>query len=110
MVTTDRHDATRAAATLLASAASGSSRSQWLQAVVLGAVPAMRTSPDVSIRDGARLAGHTDPDRCAAIACVLADWLAEVLRDGGTDPREFARQIVAESIAAEASQAAEGTP
>ena len=79
------HDERRAAAALLALAAHGD-RADHLRAAVLGT------------------------DHAAGIAAVLAHWLAQVLRDGGTDPREFARQIVAESIADEASQAAEGTP
>jgi hypothetical protein len=78
------HDDIRAAAALLASAAC-----RWRagQAAVLGADP--------------------DTDRSAAIAAVLARWLAYVLRETGADPREFAKEVIAESIGQEA---AEGTP
>jgi hypothetical protein len=75
-----RHDDVRAAAALLACAA----RARSLQPVVLGA----------------------DPDRSAVIACILADWLAQVLRDTGTEPREFALRVIGESIADEATQEA----
>jgi hypothetical protein len=74
----------RAAAALLASAACGSRRHE---VIVLDADP--------------------DTDRSAAIARVLARWLACVLRETGTEPREFAKHVIAESIGAEA---AEGTP
>lgn len=43
-----------------------------------------------------------DPDRGAVIACILADWLAQVLRDTGTDPREFALRVISDSIRDEA--------
>jgi hypothetical protein len=82
-VSPDRHDDVRAAAALLATAACGSRR---LQAVVLDADP--------------------DQDCCAGIAMILADWLAQVLRRTGDDPREFARQVIAESIGAEAAEGA----
>ena len=48
-----------------------------------------------------------DPGRIAGIACVLAGWLADALAETGGDPRAFARQAIADSIAAEA---AESTP
>jgi hypothetical protein len=73
------HDDVRAAAALLACAA----RARSLQGVVLGA----------------------DPDRGAVIACILAGWLAQVLREGGTDPREFALRVIGDSIATEAQEA-----
>ncbi|MGH3162565.1 MAG: hypothetical protein ACRDOC_11810 [Streptosporangiaceae bacterium] len=73
------HDDVRAAAALLACTA----RARSLQPVVLGA----------------------DPDRGAVIACVLADWLAQVLRDTGIDPREFALRVIGDSIADEAEEA-----
>ncbi len=83
------HDEVRAAAALLAIAAHDG-RAGYLSAAVLGADP--------------------DTDRPAAIATILAAWLAQVLRDGGTDPRWFARQAIAGSIAEEATEGAEGTP
>lgn len=83
------HDEVRAAAALLALAATWP-RGRALRAAVLGADP------------GA--------DHRAAVACVLADWLAHVLRDAGTDPVWFAKQAIAESIAEEATQAAEDPP
>jgi hypothetical protein len=75
------HDDIRAAAALLASAAC-----RWRagQVAVLGADP--------------------DTDRSAAIAAMLARWLAWVLRETGTDPREFARQVIDESISLEATE------
>ncbi len=84
------HDDVRAAAALLASTACDTPRWQatvrQLQAVVLGTDP--------------------DADRLAAIACVLAGWLAQVLREGGTEPKVFARQAIAESIRDEAEEGA----
>ena len=77
------HDDVRAAAALLAIAATGRGRRR-LQALILDAEP--------------------DQDRCAAIACVLAGWLVHVLRATGTEPREFAKQVIAESIGAEATE------
>jgi hypothetical protein len=85
-VSAESHDDIRAAAALLAIAASGS-RARPLLAAVLDADP--------------------DPDRLAGIACVLAGLLADVLAHTGNDPREFARQIIAHSIGTEA---AESTP
>jgi hypothetical protein len=73
------HDEVRAAAALVAIAAIGSPR---LSAAVLRADP--------------------DPDRSAGIACVLAGWLARALTDAGTEPRAFARQMIADSIRDEA--------
>ncbi len=83
------HDEVRAAAALLALAATWPS-GRRLRAVVLGADP--------------------DEDQAAAVACILAHWLAHVLRDGGTDPVWFAKQAIADSIAEEATQAAEDPP
>ena len=80
------HDEVRAAAALVAIAARGR-RGRGARAVVLDADP--------------------DTDRSASIACVLAEWLAQVLRDAGTDPVEFAKQVIAKSVGAEAT---EGTP
>ena len=80
------HDEVRAAAVLLAIAARGR-RGRGLRAVVLDADP--------------------DTDRSAAIAVVLAEWLAEVLRDAGTDPVWFAKQVIAESIGVEAAETRE---
>ena len=88
-VTPAGHDEVRAAAALLALAATWP-RGRALRAVVLGADPG--------------------EDQAAAVAAVLAHWLAQVLRDGGTDPVEFAKQAIADSVAEEATQAAEGTP
>ena len=48
-----------------------------------------------------------DPGHLAGIAYVLANWLAEVLRETGTEPKAFAKQAITDSIGAEA---AEGTP
>ena len=83
------HDDVRAAAALLASTACDTPRWQatvrQLQAVIL---------------DG------LEPDHCGAIACVLAAWLAQVLREGGTEPKVFARQAIAESIRDEAEEGA----
>ncbi len=83
------HDDVRAAAALVASAACDTPRWQatvrQLQAVIL---------------DG------LEPDRCASIACVLAAWLAQVLREGGTEPKVFALQAIAESIRHEAEEGA----
>lgn len=91
MVTADQYDEGRAAAALLAIADRDDHPDvPSLRAVVLGADPGT--------------------DRPAAIAAILAAWLAQVLRETGADPREFARQIVAESIADEAAQAAEDPP
>jgi hypothetical protein len=83
------HDEVRAAAALLALAATWP-RGRALRAAVLGADPG--------------------EDQAAAIAAMLARWLAHVLRETGTDPREFARQVIADSIAEEAAQAAEDPP
>ena len=77
------HDDVRAAAALLATTAT---RSRRLQALVLDADP--------------------DHDHQAAIAAVLAGWLVHVLRETGTDPVEFARQVIAESIGQEAEEGA----
>lgn len=74
------HDDVRAAAALIVC------RSRRARSALLGADP--------------------DEDRCAAIACVLADWLAQALRETGTDPKEVARRIVAASIRAEATEGA----
>ena len=83
------HDDVRAAAALLACAACDTPRWQatarQLQALIL---------------DG------LEPDRCGAIACVLAAWLAQVLRETGTEPRDFARQVIADSIRDEATEEA----
>ena len=38
------------------------------------------------------------------MTCVLAGWLVHVLRETGTEPREFAKQVIAESIGAEATE------
>jgi hypothetical protein len=78
------HDDIRAAAALLACTAIGSRR---YQALVL---------------DG------LDADRCAAIALVLARWLAVMLRGTGTDPIEFAKSAISGSIASEANEAGAG--
>jgi len=78
------HDDVRAAAALLAIAASG--RGRRLRAVVLDADP--------------------DEDRSAAIAAVLAGWLVHVLRETGTDPVEFAKEVIAESVGQEAEEGA----
>jgi len=75
------HDEVRAAAALLAIAAA-KDRGRHLRAVVLDAEP--------------------DADHRAGVADILASWLAEVLRDAGTDPVWFAKQVIAESIGAEA--------
>ena len=108
------HDEVRAAAALLAIAAHhGHPDAPRLRAVVLGSADDSGVHLVGHDADPARLVwskADPDPDRSAAIAAVLADWLAQVLRDSGADPREFARQVVAESIAAEATEAAEGTP
>ncbi len=79
-----QHDELRAAAALLAIAAC-----DWHdgQAVLLGADP--------------------DTDRRAGIACLLAYWVVGVIREAGLDPRAFARDTIADSLAAEAT---EGTP
>jgi hypothetical protein len=87
------HDDVRAAAALLAIAASGGHRDR---PAALGAIL------------GTDAGGGDAPTAC--IAWTLAAWLAQVLRDGGTDPRWFALQVIAESIADEATQGAEGTP
>lgn len=83
------HDDVRAAAALLASTACDTPRWQatvrQLQAVILNGL---------------------EPDRLAAIACVLAAWLAQVLREGGTEPKVFARQVIADSIRDEATEEA----
>jgi hypothetical protein len=50
------------------------------------------------------LGADPDADRLAGIAVVLAGWLAELLRATGAEPRDFARQIIADSIAAEAAE------
>lgn len=81
-MTPGRHDDVRAAAAMVAIAARD--RARPLRAVILGA----------------------DPDRAEVIACILADWLAQVLRDTGTEPREFALRVIGESIADEATQEA----
>jgi hypothetical protein len=75
------HDDIRAAAALLASAAS-----RWRagQVAVLGADP--------------------DTDRSAAIAAMLARSLAWVLHHVGKDPYEFAQEVIAESIRLEATE------
>ncbi len=75
------HDEVRAAAALLAIAAARG-RGRHLRAVVLDADP--------------------DADHGAGVADILAGWLAEVLRDAGTDPVWYAKQVIAESLAAEA--------
>ena len=82
-MTADVHDDVRAAAALLALAASWP-RGRRLRAVVLDAEP------------GA--------ERSAAIAWVLARWLAEMLRDAGTDPVWFAKEAIGISLAAEAAE------
>jgi hypothetical protein len=82
------HDAVRAAAALLA---------------VAGCPPGYDTSPLLA----AVLAADPDPARLAGIAVVLAGWLADALAETGTEPRDFARRVIADSIGAEA---AEGTP
>ena len=108
-----QHDEVRAAAALLAIAAHDD-RAGHLRAVILGSAD---DDPGVHLvshdADPARLVwskADPDPDRPAAIAAVLAGWLVQVLRDGGTDPRWFARQVIADSIADEAAQAAEDPP
>jgi hypothetical protein len=78
------HDDVRAAAALLAVAARDADDTRRLQTAVLGADP--------------------DADRLAGIACVLAVWLAELLRATGTEPRDFARQVIADSIGIEAAE------
>jgi len=78
------HDDVRAAAALLAVAARDADDTRRLQTAVLGADP--------------------DADRLAGIACVLAVWLAGLLRMTGTEPRDFARQIIADSIGTEAAE------
>ena len=75
------HDEVRAAAALVAVAAARD-RGRHLRSVVLDADP--------------------DADRAAGIAAVLAGWLVQVLRDAGTDPVWFAKQVISESLAAEA--------
>lgn len=80
------HDEVRAAAALLAIAAAGD-RGRPLRAAVL----------------------DVDQDRQAVIAGVLADWLASVLRDAGTDPVWFAKEAIAESVATEAASNQEDT-
>lgn len=75
------HDDVRAAAALVAIAAHGA-RARPLRTAVLSA----------------------DPDRADVIACILADWLAGVLREDGTDPREFALRVIGDSIASEAGE------
>jgi hypothetical protein len=77
------HDEVRAAAALVAIAATGS---QLLPAAVLGADP--------------------DTDRCAGIAWVLAGWLARMLSETGTEPRAFARHVIAGSVRDEAEAGA----
>lgn len=76
------HDELRAAAALVAIAATRTS-CLLLGAVVLGADP--------------------DTDRSAGIAWTLAYWLAEEIRSGGVDPRELALLVIADSIGAEAA-------
>jgi hypothetical protein len=73
------HDEVRAAAALVAIAATGDRR---LPAAFLGADPGT--------------------DRSAGIACVLAGWLANLLTCAGTEPRAFARQVIADSVRDEA--------
>jgi hypothetical protein len=80
---TARPDDVRAAAALLACTAIGSQR---LQQLILTDI---------------------DDSRSAAIAVVLAYWLAEAFREYGADPVAFARQAIADSIADEATG---GTP
>jgi hypothetical protein len=79
------HDEVRAAAALLATTAHGSRGDHLLPAILDG----------------------LDPGQLAAIAAILAHWLVHALADAGTDPVDFAKQAIADSIAAEA---AEGTP
>ena len=76
------HDDMRAAAALLAIAATG--RGRRLSAVILDADP--------------------DQDRSAAIARILAGWLARVLRETGTEPKVFAKEVIGISLAAEATE------
>ena len=107
-----QHDEVRAAAALLAIAAHDG-RGDHLRAVILGGADDSGVHLGGHDADPARLVwskADPDPDRPAAIAAILAAWLAQVLRETGADPREFARQIVAESIADEAAQAAEDPP
>jgi hypothetical protein len=85
------HDDVRAAAALLAIAASGGHRDR---PAALGAIL------------GTDAGGGDASISTACIAWTLAEWLAQVLRDGGTDPRAFALQVIAESIGAEATEAA----
>lgn len=87
-MSTAGHDDVRAAAALVAIAAARD-RGRHLRAVVL----------DLDL--------DPDPGHLAAIAHVLATWLAEVLRETGIEPKAFARQVITDSIGAEA---AEGTP
>jgi hypothetical protein len=84
-VSADSHDDVRAAAALLA---------------VAGCPPGYDVRPLLA----AVLAADPDPDRLAGIAVTLADWLADTLTRTGTQPRDFARQIIADSIAAEAAE------
>lgn len=51
-------------------------------------------------RDDARALLGPGPSWCLAL------WLAEALRGAGTDPAAFAAQIIADSVAFEAGQAA----
>ena len=80
-MTAPAHDDVRAAAALLACTATGSP----------GTVAVML--------DG------LDAPRAAAIAAVLAGWLANQLGESGTSPRDFALGVIAGSIAAEAADA-----
>jgi hypothetical protein len=82
------HDDVRAAAALLA---------------VAGCPPGYDASPLLA----AVLDADPDPARLAGIACVLAGWLADALTETGTEPRDFARRVIADSIGTEA---AESTP
>jgi hypothetical protein len=49
-------------------------------------------------------------DRAAAIAVVLAGWLAEQLHEAGADPRDFARAVIAASVADEAAECHDPEP
>lgn len=87
MVSAARHDETRAAAALLAIAARDQeAHRRRLCTAVLGADP--------------------DEDRIASVACILSWWLAAALRKTGSDPAEFAKHVIADSIGEEATEGA----